>query len=297
MPWIPGSYAAFGRRRLREGAAAGWTRSRSAASSSRSARRSTSPPSSTSCSSAPAARCSSPRTWRAAPRSGSPGRRPSPPIWAWRRPGGSWTPTRWAGSPRSRGVPSASISTSRRWPTSTTIPPTRSSTPGHSARIPRRWRGWWSRPMRGLQEHGMLATVKHFPGHGDTGTDSHIALPVITRRLGPARLGRTGAVPGGDQGRRRGGHVGAPRAPGHRQRSRPPGHPHPRDPHRRAARLAGLRGPRGHRRPRHGRHRQRSTAPEKRRSWPSSPGATCCCSRPTRASPSTPWSPRSSRAE
>jgi len=26
----------------------------------------------------------------------------------------------------------------------------------------------------------MLATAKHFPGHGDTGTDSHIALPVIT---------------------------------------------------------------------------------------------------------------------
>jgi beta-N-acetylhexosaminidase len=33
--------------------------------------------------------------------------------------------------------------------------------------------------VRGMQEHGMLATVKHFPGHGDTGTDSHIALPVI----------------------------------------------------------------------------------------------------------------------
>lgn len=33
--------------------------------------------------------------------------------------------------------------------------------------------------VRGIQEHGMIATVKHFPGHGDTGTDSHIALPVI----------------------------------------------------------------------------------------------------------------------
>ena len=31
----------------------------------------------------------------------------------------------------------------------------------------------------GLQEHGMLATAKHFPGHGDTGTDTHISLPVI----------------------------------------------------------------------------------------------------------------------
>ena len=34
--------------------------------------------------------------------------------------------------------------------------------------------------IRGLQEHGMLATAKHFPGHGDTGTDSHINLPIIT---------------------------------------------------------------------------------------------------------------------
>lgn len=34
--------------------------------------------------------------------------------------------------------------------------------------------------VRGLHEHGMLATLKHFPGHGDTQTDSHIGLPVIT---------------------------------------------------------------------------------------------------------------------
>ena len=33
--------------------------------------------------------------------------------------------------------------------------------------------------VRGLQEHGMLATAKHFPGHGNTGTDSHLTLPVI----------------------------------------------------------------------------------------------------------------------
>jgi beta-N-acetylhexosaminidase len=33
--------------------------------------------------------------------------------------------------------------------------------------------------VRGLQENGMYATAKHFPGHGDTGTDSHISLPVI----------------------------------------------------------------------------------------------------------------------
>lgn len=31
----------------------------------------------------------------------------------------------------------------------------------------------------GLQESGVLAFGKHFPGHGDTGTDSHVALPVV----------------------------------------------------------------------------------------------------------------------
>ena len=33
--------------------------------------------------------------------------------------------------------------------------------------------------MLGLQDAGILATGKHFPGHGDTNTDSHYALPVI----------------------------------------------------------------------------------------------------------------------
>jgi beta-glucosidase-like glycosyl hydrolase/CubicO group peptidase (beta-lactamase class C family) len=33
--------------------------------------------------------------------------------------------------------------------------------------------------MKGLQDHGVIANAKHFPGHGDTETDSHYALPVI----------------------------------------------------------------------------------------------------------------------
>ena len=33
--------------------------------------------------------------------------------------------------------------------------------------------------VRGVQDHGAIATAKHFPGHGDTGIDSHISLPVI----------------------------------------------------------------------------------------------------------------------
>ena len=33
--------------------------------------------------------------------------------------------------------------------------------------------------VRGVQDNGALATAKHFPGHGDTASDSHIDLPVI----------------------------------------------------------------------------------------------------------------------
>lgn len=33
--------------------------------------------------------------------------------------------------------------------------------------------------VRGASEHGLFTTAKHFPGHGDTGTDSHLSLPVI----------------------------------------------------------------------------------------------------------------------
>ena len=51
--------------------------------------------------------------------------------------------------------------------------------------------------VKGLHDYGMLATLKHFPGHGDTQTDSHIGLPVIaadyarldTLELVPFRVG------------------------------------------------------------------------------------------------------------
>lgn len=33
--------------------------------------------------------------------------------------------------------------------------------------------------IRGLQSAGIAASAKHFPGHGDTDTDSHLALPVV----------------------------------------------------------------------------------------------------------------------
>lgn len=37
--------------------------------------------------------------------------------------------------------------------------------------------------MRGLQENGVMACAKHFPGHGDTDADSHKDLPVINKTM------------------------------------------------------------------------------------------------------------------
>jgi beta-glucosidase-like glycosyl hydrolase len=34
--------------------------------------------------------------------------------------------------------------------------------------------------MKGMQDEGILACAKHFPGHGDTNVDSHYDLPIIT---------------------------------------------------------------------------------------------------------------------
>ncbi|GAB2524144.1 glycoside hydrolase family 3 N-terminal domain-containing protein [Spirosoma aerophilum] len=35
--------------------------------------------------------------------------------------------------------------------------------------------------MRGMQDNQLLTSLKHFPGHGDTGTDSHYDLPLIAK--------------------------------------------------------------------------------------------------------------------
>ncbi|WP_460944975.1 glycoside hydrolase family 3 N-terminal domain-containing protein [Spirosoma daeguense] len=35
--------------------------------------------------------------------------------------------------------------------------------------------------MRGMQDNQLLTSIKHFPGHGDTGTDSHYDLPLIAK--------------------------------------------------------------------------------------------------------------------
>ena len=47
--------------------------------------------------------------------------------------------------------------------------------------------------IHGLQANGMVATAKHFPGHGDTETNSHLALPVVN--VSRARLDSVELVP------------------------------------------------------------------------------------------------------
>ncbi len=47
--------------------------------------------------------------------------------------------------------------------------------------------------VRGVEENGGLATAKHFPGHGDTSTDSHLDLPTVPGDR--ARLDRVELVP------------------------------------------------------------------------------------------------------
>ena len=46
---------------------------------------------------------------------------------------------------------------------------------------------------RGLQENGVLAAIKHFPGHGDTDKDSHLDLPVVGHSL--SRLNKIELAP------------------------------------------------------------------------------------------------------
>ncbi|MBK8340501.1 MAG: hypothetical protein IPK99_11135 [Flavobacteriales bacterium] len=62
--------------------------------------------------------------------------------------------------------------------------------------------------MRGLQAGGVIATAKHFPGHGDTDTDSHTALTHHRAYTGPIGFARTLSLPTVDGGGPRGDHGG-----------------------------------------------------------------------------------------
>ena len=37
--------------------------------------------------------------------------------------------------------------------------------------------------MNGMQDNNILACAKHFPGHGDTDSDSHKTLPIVNHSI------------------------------------------------------------------------------------------------------------------
>ena len=100
---------------------------------------------------------------------------------------------RWVGLLRKRHLQLGFTFRSRLSWTSTTTLRTPLSTPGRWARTQSWLRRWGSCLVQGIQDHGALATGKHFPGHGDTDTDSHLALPVI--RVGRDRMDAVELVP------------------------------------------------------------------------------------------------------
>ncbi len=67
--------------------------------------------------------------------------------------------------------------------------------------------------MEGLQDGKVLAVLKHFPGHGDTGTDSHYDLPVLNfdrNRLNAVELSPFRALIGAGAGGVMVGHMHVP---------------------------------------------------------------------------------------
>jgi beta-N-acetylhexosaminidase len=58
--------------------------------------------------------------------------------------------------------------------------------PDRVARLAAQW-------VRGSHDAGVIATAKHFPGHGDTDVDSHVGLPVVSANR--ARLDQIELVP------------------------------------------------------------------------------------------------------
>jgi beta-N-acetylhexosaminidase len=63
--------------------------------------------------------------------------------------------------------------------------------------------GMVAEEVKGLQANGVVATLKHFPGHGDTATDTHTGMAVVGNDLARLRLVelvpfRAGIVAGAD---------------------------------------------------------------------------------------------------
>lgn len=54
--------------------------------------------------------------------------------------------------------------------------------------------------VKGYQKNGVIATAKHFPGHGDTDVDSHLGLPVIDKSR--AELEKQSSSPSGGRSKR-----------------------------------------------------------------------------------------------
>ena len=71
--------------------------------------------------------------------------------------------------------------------------------------------------VRGYQDAGIVATIKHFAGRGDSATDAHDVLDVCRADLKRMQRGRAVHLPGGHQRGRQGPHDGAYDLPGLRQ--------------------------------------------------------------------------------
>ena len=134
--------------------------------------------------------------------------------------------------------------------------------------------------MRGIQQGGMLATAKHFPGHGDTATDTHLDLAVIEHpraRLDAVELVPFRAAIAAGIDAVMSSHIRLPALDPTEglpaTLSRP-------DPHRPAARGAGLRGTRLHGLDVDARDQQALHAGRRRRRWRSRREPTSCSTRP-----------------
>ena len=77
--------------------------------------------------------------------------------------------------------------------TSTPIPKNPVSAIARWPRRPGTSRGWAPRSYETLQAEGIAACGKHFPGHGDTSSDSHLELPLVEHP--PDRLRAVEFVP------------------------------------------------------------------------------------------------------